>query len=102
MSMDDVKPSGSLAGAHSVAQLLFARQEAASKPGQRQDGRFLALVVEGGGMRGVVSAGMVAALEELGFRDCFDAVYGSSAGAISGAYFIAKQARYGTTIFYDN
>lgn len=53
-------------------------------------------------MRGVVSAGMVAALENLGLRDSFDAVYGSSAGAICGAYFVASQARYGTTIFYEN
>ena len=53
-------------------------------------------------MRGVVSAGMVAALEQLGFRDSFDVVYGSSAGSICGAYFLAKQARYGTTIFYEN
>jgi predicted patatin/cPLA2 family phospholipase len=60
------------------------------------------LVIEGGAMRGVVSAGMVAALEQLEMRDCFDVVYGSSAGAISGAYFIADQARYGTTIFYEN
>ncbi len=52
-------------------------------------------------MRGVVSAGMVGALEKLGLRDCFDAVYGTSAGAISGAYFIAGQARYGTTIYED-
>ncbi|UPK34993.1 patatin-like phospholipase family protein [Bradyrhizobium sp. 186] len=53
-------------------------------------------------MRGVVSAGMVAALETLGLRDCFDLVCGSSAGAIAGAYFVAGQARYGATIFYEN
>lgn len=52
-------------------------------------------------MRGVVSAGMVSALEQLGLRDCFDEVYGSSAGSITGAYFIANQARFGTTIFYN-
>ncbi len=53
-------------------------------------------------MRGVVSAGMVAALEQLDLLDSFDAIYGSSAGAISGAYFLAGQARYGVTIFYEN
>jgi predicted patatin/cPLA2 family phospholipase len=87
---------------HSVAQLLFARRDQGSKPGKRLDGRRLALIVEGGAMRGVVSAGMVAALETLGLRDSFDMVFGSSAGSISGAYFIAGQARYGTTIFYEN
>ena len=53
-------------------------------------------------MRGVVSAGMVSALEELGLGQAFDAVYGSSAGAINAAYFLAGQARMGTTIYFEN
>lgn len=53
-------------------------------------------------MRGVVSAGMVAALSELGFANAFDAVYGSSAGAINAAYFLADQAHVGTTIYYED
>ena len=53
-------------------------------------------------MRGVVSAGMVSALEELGLTHAFDAVYGSSAGAINAAYFLAGQARLGTTIYYED
>lgn len=53
-------------------------------------------------MRGVVSAGMVTALETLGLRDVFDAVYGASAGAIIGAYFLTGQAGYGTTIYYED
>ena len=53
-------------------------------------------------MRGVVSAGMVSALEELGLTRAFDAVYGSSAGAINAAYFLAGQARMGTTIYYED
>jgi predicted patatin/cPLA2 family phospholipase len=32
----------------------------------------------------------------------FDAIYGSSAGAINGAYLLANQADIGTTIYYDN
>jgi predicted patatin/cPLA2 family phospholipase len=66
------------------------------------DGFSVALAVEGGAMRGVISAGMVSALEELGFGDTFDAVYGSSAGAINAAYFLAGQARLGTTIYYED
>ena len=53
-------------------------------------------------MRGVISAGMVVALEQLGCSRCFDAVYGSSAGAINGAFFVAGQAGLGTTIYYEN
>ena len=53
-------------------------------------------------MRGVVSGGMVAALEQREVLNTFDVVYGSSAGAISGAYFVAGQARFGVTIFYQD
>jgi len=53
-------------------------------------------------MRGVISAGMVSALEELGMDGVFDAVYGSSAGAINAAYFLAGQARLGTSIYYED
>jgi predicted patatin/cPLA2 family phospholipase len=87
---------------HPVAKLILSRRAAGSTPQNRNDGRRIALAIEGGGMRGVISAGMVAALEQLGLRDSFDCVYGCSAGAVSAAYFVAGQARYGTTIFYDN
>jgi len=66
------------------------------------DGRRIALAVEGGAMRGVISAGMLWALEDLGLTEAFDAVYGSSAGAISGAYFLAGQAGLGTRIYYED
>ncbi len=82
--------------------LLKARRRAKSKPGQRDDSCKVALAIEGGGMRGVVSGGMVSALELMGLGDAFDVVYGSSAGAMAGAYFLAGQARYGTTIYYQD
>lgn len=53
-------------------------------------------------MRGAVSAGMVAALKYIGLEDTFDVVYGSSAGAIVGAYFVSRQLPvYGAKIYYD-
>jgi predicted patatin/cPLA2 family phospholipase len=72
---------------HPVLSLLSARAA-----GTRADGNRLALVVEGGGMRGVVSAGMTAALEDLGFAGCFDLVVGTSAGALNGAALLAGVA----------
>jgi tRNA-binding EMAP/Myf-like protein len=42
---------------------------------ERPPGARIALVVEGGGMRGAVSGGMVLALGELGFAHGFDAAY---------------------------
>ena len=41
-------------------------------------------------MRGTVSAGMALALHELGVVSAFDAVYGSSAGAITGAWLLSS------------
>jgi predicted patatin/cPLA2 family phospholipase len=66
------------------------------------DGARIALAIEGGGMRGVVSAGMVAGLEALGLTNAFDAVFGSSAGALNGAYFLAGQAAFGATIYSED
>jgi predicted patatin/cPLA2 family phospholipase len=86
----------------SVRDVMRLRQDMASVCGNRRDPYHVALVIEGGGMRGVVSGGMVSALEERSLLQCFDSVHGSSAGACAGAYFIAGQARLGTRIFYED
>lgn len=70
---------------HPVARVLDAR----ARSGSRADGNRVALVVEGGGMRGVVSAAMTAALEDLGLTNCFDLVVGTSAGALNAAAMLA-------------
>jgi predicted patatin/cPLA2 family phospholipase len=85
----------------SVLALLRARRAKGGRA-PHDDGASIALAVEGGAMRGVVSAGMVSALEELGYLPAFDAIYGSSAGAINAAYFLAGQARLGTTIYHED
>jgi predicted patatin/cPLA2 family phospholipase len=56
-------------------------------------------VIEGGGMRGVVSAGMTAAIEQLGLTTAFDEVHGASAGAFNGAFLLAGQAAYLTALY---
>jgi predicted patatin/cPLA2 family phospholipase len=88
-------------GPHPVVQVLLDRARSGSKPGARTDPHRVALVVEGGAMRGVVSGGMVTGLEALGLREAFDVVYGSSAGACAGAYFLAGQARSGARLYYE-
>jgi predicted patatin/cPLA2 family phospholipase len=85
--------------AHPVVKILRRRREEGSRPGSRTDGRRVALVIEGGGMRGVVSAGMTAAIEQLGLRDAFDEVHGASAGAFNAAFLLAGQAAYLTTLY---
>jgi predicted patatin/cPLA2 family phospholipase len=85
---------------HPVVEVLRARAESGSAPGARSDPHRVALVIEGGGMRGVVSAGMTAALERLGLTACFDVVVGASAGAINGAALIAGVAREGAATYH--
>ena len=51
-------------------------------------------------MRGVVSAGMAAALERLGLTASFDLVVGSSAGAINGGALLAGVARGCAAAYY--
>ena len=76
---------------HEVLRVLAARAQAGSQPGRRDDGFRVALAIEGGGMRGTVSAGMALALHELGLVPAFDAVYGASAGAITGAWLLSSR-----------
>jgi len=76
---------------HPVLAVLAARAQSNSRPGRRQDPYKVGLVVQGGGMRGVVSGGGLTALLDLGMRDLFDATYGSSAGAMNLTYFLAGQ-----------
>jgi predicted patatin/cPLA2 family phospholipase len=84
---------------HPVVQTLLRRKTEGSRPGARSDGRRVALVIEGGGLRGVVSAGMTAAIEQLGLLDAFDEVHGSSAGAFNAAFLLAGQAAYLATLY---
>ncbi|KAG5184415.1 acyl transferase/acyl hydrolase/lysophospholipase, partial [Tribonema minus] len=85
---------------HPILELIRARVAAGTRPSRHGDGARLGLAVEGGGMRGCVSAGMVTALHRLGAADAFDAVYGSSAGCLVGAYFISRQTN-GTAVYHD-
>jgi predicted patatin/cPLA2 family phospholipase len=68
---------------------------------ERPPGARLALVIEGGGMRGAVSGGMVLALDELGLAGAFDAVYGSSAGTLNGMWLVSGRARVGIATWPD-
>eukprot|EP00537_Pseudo-nitzschia_pungens_P012657 CAMPEP_0172391000 /NCGR_PEP_ID=MMETSP1061-20121228/7522_1 /TAXON_ID=37318 /ORGANISM="Pseudo-nitzschia pungens, Strain cf. pungens" /LENGTH=889 /DNA_ID=CAMNT_0013121521 /DNA_START=451 /DNA_END=3120 /DNA_ORIENTATION=- len=78
---------------HAVRDLIRERFVNGTTPGHRlpEDTATLALAIEGGGMRGCVSAGMVAAITALGLSDSIDSIYGSSAGSVIGAYVVSRQ-----------
>src|SRR4051795_7619481 len=83
---------------HPVLELLAAR----ARGGARDDGATLALVIEGGGMRGVVSSAMAAAIEARGLTPCFDLVVGTSAGALNGAALLAGVAEACTSAYHSS
>jgi predicted patatin/cPLA2 family phospholipase len=86
---------------HPVLRVLHERRAAGSRPGARTDEYRVGLAVEGGAVRGVVSGGMLVALEERGYRDAFDVVYGSSAGSFNAAYFLTGQAWEALSLYYQ-
>lgn len=55
------------------------------RTGRRDDGARLGLVIEGGGMRGIVSAAMTCVLEEAGILDVVDLIVGTSSGGVNAA-----------------
>jgi predicted patatin/cPLA2 family phospholipase len=67
----------------------------------RPPGSRVALVIEGGGMRGAVSGGMVLALEQQGLAGAFDAAYGSSAGALNALWLVSGRADAGIRTWTD-
>jgi len=84
-----------------VLELLSERRRRGSTPGQRTDDARLALLIEGGSSRGAYSSGMTVALERLGLLPLFDAVYGSSAGSLNGAWLLCGRAEKTVHTWWD-
>src|ERR1700729_2574496 len=80
----------------SVPELIRARARG------EQDNFTLALSVEGGGMRGVVSGAMPIALRDLGLAGLFDRFYGTSSGSMNLAYFAADGGWDALSVYYDH
>jgi predicted patatin/cPLA2 family phospholipase len=75
-----------------VLGLMRQRRLERSVPGARNDGARLVLLIEGGSSRGAFSSGMTIAIEQLELLPLFDAVYGSSAGALNAAWLLCGRA----------
>ena len=87
---------------HPVLEALRRRRDRGHTAAHPADDLRIGLAVEGGGIRGVVSAAMLCALEDLGLSQAFDAVYATSAGAINSAYFLDGGSWYPLSIYYDD
>jgi predicted acylesterase/phospholipase RssA len=86
---------------HPVLEVMHARKSRHDCPGNRGDPHKIGLTIQGGGMRGVVSAAMLTALDDLGLGNVFDAIYGSSSGAMNGAYFLSGEGWRKLRIYWD-
>lgn len=84
---------------HPVIQSLIERKNLSVPVG---DGKKINLVLYGGTMLGVGGGAAVIALEELGLTNSFDNIYVVSAGLPNASYFLSKQTKLGTSIYYDN
>lgn len=84
-----------------VLRILLDRIRSGSRPLARLDTYQVCLAIEGGGMRGAVSAGMCVVLEAAGLVPAFDRIYGVSAGALNGWATAAGQAAFGVTHYHD-
>lgn len=93
---------GGTPGRNSESVIDLIKRRLAKPPGAYDDGRRLALIVEGGGMRGVLSAGSLFALDLLGCRDVFDEIYAVSAGGVNAAYFLSGQSELGISVYFDD
>ncbi|MDT0445947.1 patatin-like phospholipase family protein [Streptomyces johnsoniae] len=87
---------------HPVLDVLRRRRDKGHSPHAPADDLKVGLAVEGGGIRGVVSAAMLTALEDLDLTHAFDAVYSASSGAINSAYFLNGHTWYPLSIYYDD
>lgn len=85
-----------------VIDIIKARRARGSQCDEISDGRKLALVIEGGALRAISSAGGAYVLAELGLSDVFDEVYATSAGVMNASYFISGQPLLGISVYFEN
>lgn len=82
--------------ASEVIDLIKAR---VATPGFQPD-RKLALVVEGGAMRGVYTGGALLGLHLFNATRVFDVAYGTSSGAVNAAHFLSGEGHLKAATYY--
>lgn len=63
--------------------------------------RDIVFILEEGVMQGVFGAGVMSVLSKAGIHNRVHSVYAVSAGAHNGAYFLARQTRYASSIYFE-
>lgn len=60
------------------------------------------IYIDGGTMKGLFSGGVVTALQDADTYPLISHGFGNSAGLMSWAYFLSRQTRLGSSIYYEN
>lgn len=81
-----------------VMQVLHKRRVSKT----RDDGNKVALVLEGGALRGIYSCAVAHALAVHGYNDVFDLVIGTSSGGLNALYFESSSMEVAASIYYEN
>jgi predicted patatin/cPLA2 family phospholipase len=102
MSITSPVGCGFAIGDTDVMSVMLERHRAGTKPGEHQDGHRVALVIEGGGMRGVYVGGMARAIGALGLRNTLDEILAVSAGAFTGASIVGGHTDHLARAYYDD
>lgn len=102
MSINSPTGCGFAVGDTDVMSVMLERHRAGTRPGQHEDGHRVALVIEGGGMRGVYVGGMARAIGALGLRNSLDEILAVSAGAFTGAGLIGGCTDNLARAYYDD
>lgn len=82
--------------------LALVKQLCDRKAGVAKREGKIALVIEGGSLRGVYSAGTLNALCDLGLSDSFDVILGTSSGGLNAMYFQSDEMEVAESIYYEN
>ncbi len=69
---------------------------------KRKTKRDIILICPGGAMSGVFGVGVLTAFQEANLYPRIKRIYAGSAGAINTAYFLSKQLRLGSSVYYDD
>lgn len=102
MSINSPSDRGFAVGDTDVMSVMLERHRAGTSPGQHEDGHRVALVIEGGGMRGVYVGGMARALGALGLRNSLDEILAVSAGAFTGVGLVCDRTDHLARAYYDD
>ncbi len=67
----------------------------------KDENKSIGVAVEGGGLRGVVSHGLLSVLKDLGLYDQIHGIAGTSSGAINASYFLNDKMEDGLALYRE-